>query len=78
MNRSEIKEKVFELVSETLEMDAGELSESTTFDDLGADSFDLLELVTTFEEEFGLTMDDEALSDIATVGDVISAIVDAQ
>jgi len=78
MNRSEIQEKVFELISETLEIDASELSESTTFDDLGADSFDLLELVTTFEDEFGLTMDDEALADLATAGDVISAIEDAQ
>ena len=78
MNRGEIQSKVYELVSETLEIDANDLSESTLFEDLGADSFDLLELVTTFEDEFGLTMDDESLAEIESVGDVIAAIEGAQ
>ena len=57
MDRKEILEKVIELVSETLEIDEEEINEGKRFDDLGADSFDLLELVTAFEDEFGVTMD---------------------
>ena len=78
MDRTTIYEKVVELVSETLECDAGELSEDSRYEDLGADSFDLLELVTAFEDEFGLTMDDDALQQIQTIGDSIEAIADAQ
>ena len=60
MDRATIAKKVSELVEETLETEGQELTESTRFADLGADSFDLLELVTALEDEFGLTLDDDA------------------
>lgn len=78
MDRSAIFAKVTELVAETLECDADGLTEDSRFDDLGADSFDLLELVTAFEDEFGFTMDDEALQQIETIGDSVEAIAGAQ
>ena len=78
MDRAEILEKVRDLVAETLEIDAADISESVRFDELGADSFDLLELVTAFEDEFELTMDDDSLAQIATVEDAVNAIVAAQ
>lgn len=78
MNRQEILEKVVELVNDTLDVDNVELSEDTNLKDLGADSFDLLELVTALEDEFELTMDDEDVEKIATVGQVVDAIENAQ
>jgi acyl carrier protein len=78
MDRKEILSKVVELVSETLEIDEEEIDEGKRFDDLGADSFDLLELVTAFEDEFGVTMDDDSLEEIQTVGDAVDALVELQ
>lgn len=78
MERNAILGKVVELVAETLECEEDALSDGSRFDDLGADSFDLLELVTAFEDEFGLTMDDDALQKIETIGDAVDAIADAQ
>ena len=78
MDRTEIFDKVCELMVETLETDGADITEDTRFEELGADSFDLLELVTAFEDEFGLTMDDEALSVIQTVSDAVNAIEAAQ
>lgn len=78
MDRTEILNKVVELVADTLEVEADKIEESTRFDALGADSFDLLELVTAFEDEFGLTMDDDSLEQIATIGDAVDAIENAQ
>ena len=78
MNRQEILEKVVELVNDTLDVDNVELNEDTNLKDLGADSFDLLELVTALEDEFELTMDDDAVEKIATVGQVVDAIENAQ
>ena len=79
MDRNEILERVVEIVNETLDIDEGiEIDESTDFKSLGADSFDLLELVTTMEDEFDLTFDDEALEAIATVRDAVDAIEGAQ
>ncbi len=78
MNRQEILEKVVELVNDTLDIDDVELNEDTNLKDLGADSFDLLELVTALEDEFELTMDDGDVEKIATVGQVVDAIENAQ
>lgn len=78
MNRQEILEKVVEIVNDTLDIEDVELNEDTNLKDLGADSFDLLELVTALEDEFELTMDDGDVEKIATVGQVVDAIENAQ
>lgn len=78
MDRAEISKKVIDLVAETLEVDAGDITEATSFEDLGADSFDLLELVTAMEDEFGETLDDDSLQGIKTVGDAVDAIAALQ
>lgn len=78
MDRNAIFAKVKDLVVETLECDEAGITEATRYDALGADSFDLLELVTAFEDEFGTTMDDDALQQIETIGDSVDAIVAAQ
>lgn len=77
MDRETILARVAHLVAETLEIDEQSVTEDTQFEDLGADSFDLLELVTAFEDEFELTLDDDSFEDINTVADVIDAIQNA-
>ncbi len=74
MDRDAVLAKVISLVCETLEVEEDAVTEDARFEDLGADSFDLLELVTAFEDEFGRSMDDDALEQIATVGDAVDAI----
>lgn len=80
MDRDAILEKVISVVNDTLDIDDEvELTESTNLkDDLGADSFDLLELVTALEDEFELQLDDEAVEKISTIGEVVDAIEGAQ
>lgn len=77
MDRSAILEKVIECVCESLEVEDEELTEDTSFDDLNADSFDKLELITALEDEFDLTLDDEVLESIVTIGDAVDAIANA-
>ena len=74
MDRDAIIEKVYNLVAEELSLDVDTLSMETEFKALGADSFDLLELVTAFEDEFGATLEDERLMAIVTVADAVDAI----
>ena len=74
MNRQEILEKVVELVNDTLDIDDVELNEDTNLKDLGADSFDLLELVTALEDELDMQFDDDAVQSIATIGQAVDAI----
>ena len=46
-------------------------SYTTSFDSLGADSLDRLEIIMALQERFGLEIDDEAAEKIITVGDAI-------
>lgn len=79
MERKEILEQVIQVVGETLDVaDGVELTEDTSLKELGADSFDLLELVTALEDEFGLTLDDDDVEKIATIGQVVDAIKNAE
>lgn len=78
MERSEIFEKVADIASDVLGINADEVSETTTFDDLDADSLDRLQLVTAMEDEFALEIDEEKLLSINSVADAIEAIESAQ
>lgn len=61
-----------EIIAEQLNCDGETIGLDTSFkDDLGADSLDLFELVMTLEEEYGLEIPAEELSDVETVGDII-------
>ena len=53
-------------------MEAYSITMDTSFEDLGADSLDIVELTMAVEEEFGLeNMDEDDLSGIATVADLV-------
>ena len=47
-------------------------AESRIMQDLGADSLNILMLLMTIEEDFGIKVPDEKLADFQTVGDVVS------
>lgn len=78
MDRTEIFNKVVEIASDVLGIKPEEITETTTFDDLDCDSLDRLQLVTAFEDEFGLEIEDEKLMAIASVSDAIDAIQASQ
>ena len=79
MDRDAILAKVIEVVDDTLSLgDDVTLDENTNLKEIGADSFDLLELVTALEDEFSMTFPDEAVGTISTVGQVVDAIAAAQ
>ena len=78
MDRSEIFNKVVDIASDVLGVDAGELTEETTFDDLDADSLDRLQLVTAMEDEFDLEIPDEKLESINSVADAVDTIESVQ
>ena len=66
-----------ELVVDQLGVDDDEVTtEATIQEDLGADSLDLVDLVMSVEEEFGVKVADEDLENIKTVGDIVNYIED--
>ena len=67
-------EKVKEIVAEGLDVNAADLTAETTFESLGAESLDLMDMVMTFEDEFGVEIDTEAIGDLKTIGSVVTYI----
>jgi acyl carrier protein len=67
--------KVRDIIAEQLDIPADSITmESNLMEDLEADSLDIIELVMAFEEEFGVTMPDDELEKIKTVGDIVKAL----
>ena len=67
-----IFEKLAALLSEQFGVDVDSITLATSFEDLGADSLDIVEMTMAVEEEFGLEdMDEEDLSGISTVADLV-------
>ena len=76
---SEIEAKVKEIIVEKLGVEESEVTLEASFtNDLGADSLDTVELIMEFEKEFGISIPDDQAEKIATVGDAISYVENAQ
>ena len=70
-----MEEKIIALIAEKLGKKKTEIKLTTNLvEDLGADSLDVVELVMTFEDEFGVSLPDEDVSKMRTVQDVVDYI----
>ena len=73
----EILSKVTEMVASQLGKSENEITlESSFIEDLGADSLDLVELIMSMEDAFGLEISDEDAETIITVQDSINFITE--
>lgn len=79
MSTSTIYDRLKGIVTEQLGVDEEEVTPEASFvEDLNADSLDLVELIMSLEEEFGLEISDEDAEKIVTVGDAASYIEEHQ
>ena len=66
-------EQLKDLVVDKLDVDESKVTiESSFIDDLGADSLDTVELIMSLEDEFDISIEDEAAEKLKTVGDVLN------
>ncbi|MDG3131562.1 acyl carrier protein [Streptococcus suis] len=65
-------EKVQEIIVEELGKDAEEVTLTTTFEDLDADSLDLFQVISEIEDAFDIQIDAE--DGLATVGDLVAYV----
>jgi len=70
-NFDKLKEILVDLLGVKLE---DVKAESKFVDDLGADSLDLVELIMSFEDKFGIEISDEEAEKIITVKDALDYI----
>ena len=70
-----VENKVKEILAKQLRFDVNKISADTNITtDLGADSLDLVEVLMSLEEEFKISIPDEAIPGIVTVGDLVKYI----
>ena len=68
-------DKMKEIIAENLSCDLDKVTmEADLAEDLGADSLAAVELSMALEEEFGVTIADEDLPNMKTVGDLVNYI----
>lgn len=71
-------EKLKEIIAGVLNVDVNEITPETTFkEDLGADSLDVFQIIMELEDTFGISIENEAVEQIVTVGDAAAQIKEA-
>ena len=69
-----VEQRVVDALARSKRIDAEAIRPETTFEELGMDSLDAIELLFEIEEEFDLTVEDDAVQGKETVGQVIEAV----
>jgi len=65
-------EKIANYLANQLDMSADEITADTTFESLGVDSLDTVEMVMDLEDELGIELELE--EKIATVGELVAFV----
>ncbi len=77
MASAEMEARLKKIVAEQLGVDEVRIVPSARFsDDLNADSLDLVEMIMSLEEEFGIEISDEDAEKIVKVSDAMEFIED--
>ncbi len=65
-------EKVQAVLAKQFEMDPESITMDTNLiDDIGADSLDVVELIVSIEDEFGISISDEDAANLYTVSKIV-------
>jgi len=68
-------DKMKDVLAEQFDVEPDKITRETDLmNDLGADSLDLVELIMTLEEEYGVSATDESIYEHKTVGEIADYI----
>lgn len=70
-----VLDKIKQMMSEQLNIDPGKINMQTNFiEDLRIDSLDVVELLMSAEDEFGMEFENEVVLNFTNVGDIVDYI----
>jgi acyl carrier protein len=75
MDEGQVLELVRAKLDEIKVEDAASATMETTWEELDVDSLDLVELVQSLEDEYGVRIEDEQLKGVKTVGDAVRLVI---
>jgi acyl carrier protein len=73
-DKNDTKNKILSIVAETLNIDKQTIKPDQTFEALGADSLDRLEIIMKIEDTFGIDITDEQEAQIKSIQEAIDAV----
>jgi acyl carrier protein len=75
MNEEQVLTLVRQKLDEIKVEGADQATMDTTWEELDVDSLDLVELVQSLEDEYGIRIDDEQLKPVKKVGDALRLVI---
>ena len=70
-----INDKVKKIIADQLSVKPEDIKDETNIaEELGADSLDLVEILMSLEDEFGVSIPDEAIPEIKTIKEIVEFI----
>lgn len=73
-----LEEKIKEIIAKQFKVDFKDLKDETRFkEDLKADSIAIVELIMNLEDELNVSLDDDKVTSVKTVGEAIALAVEA-
>lgn len=72
---SNYREQITAIIVDKLGVKANEVTDEKTFNDLGADSLDAVELVMEFEKEFNIAIPDQEAEEMTSVGKAMEIVI---
>ena len=69
-----LEQTVIGIIARKKKLDLAAVSRASTFQDLGIDSLDGIDLVFTFEDEFNVSIPDHVVQKMKSVGQAIDAL----
>jgi acyl carrier protein len=70
------EDRIKEILIDQLKLDESIVNRDLSFDTLAIDSLELLELVVAIEEEFDISLDDQQLARLETLGEMSDFILE--
>ena len=73
----DVFEKIQQILADQLDLDTDKITmDSNIVEDLEADSLDVVDLIMSMEDEFGVEVPDEEIENFHTVGDIVRYVED--
>jgi acyl carrier protein len=74
MQSDELTQRVLRIIAETQRKDPAQVTIDSSFEELGIDSMDAVNIVFALENEFNINVPDEEMKNIRSVRDIVEGV----
>src|ERR1700759_5624059 len=75
INSADLTERILQIIAETQRKDPAQVTIDSTFEELGIDSMDGVNIVFALENEFNINVPDDEVKNIKSVRDMVEGVI---